>query len=117
MPQINALVIAVLATALMTAPSVAQTYGDHPHIGDWGWGGTIFGLIMSIVFFVVAVAAVVPLVRWLGRPGHGGRPSGQDAPGHPQGTLRQRRDRQGRVRRATARAGRIGSKWTDRGQH
>ncbi len=72
MRLINALVIAVLATALMTAPSVAQTYGDHPHIGDWGWGGTIFGLIMSIVFLAVAVAAVVLLVRWLGGPGHGG---------------------------------------------
>ncbi len=89
MRLINALLIAVLATALMTAPSVAQTYGDHPHIGDWGWGGTIFGLIMSIVFFVVAVAAVVPLVRWLGRPGHGGALHGP--PGKtPQDILKER---------------------------
>ncbi len=35
MRLINALVIAVLAVGLMTAPAVAQTYGDHPHIGDW----------------------------------------------------------------------------------
>jgi len=34
MRPINALVIAVLAAGLMTAPSVAQTYGDHPHIRD-----------------------------------------------------------------------------------
>ncbi len=80
MRLINALVIAVLATALMTVPTVAQTYGDHPHMGAWGWGGTIFGLIMSIVFLAVAVAAVVLLVRWLGGPGHGGalhRPPGK----------------------------------------
>ena len=89
MPLINALVIAVLAVGLMTAPSVAQTYGDHPHIGDWGWGGTIFGLIMSIVFFAVAVAAVVPLVRWLGGPGHGGALHGP--PGNtPQDILKER---------------------------
>jgi putative membrane protein len=89
MPQINALVIAVLATALMTAPSVAQTYGDHPHIGDWGWGGTIFGLIMSIVFFAVAAAAVVPLVRWLVGRGHGGALHGP--PGNtPQDILKER---------------------------
>ncbi len=57
MRLINALVIAVLATALMTVPSVAQTYGDHPHMGAWGWGGTIFGPIMMIVFIAVVVVA------------------------------------------------------------
>ncbi len=72
MRLINALVIAVLATALMTVPSVAQTYGDHPHMGAWGWGGTIFGPIMDIVFIAVVLIAVVLLVRWLGRSGHGG---------------------------------------------
>ncbi len=41
MRLINALVIAVPATALMTVPSLAQTYGDHPHSGGWGWGGMI----------------------------------------------------------------------------
>ncbi len=32
----NALLIVVPATALMTVPAVAQTYGDHPHMGTWG---------------------------------------------------------------------------------
>ncbi len=72
----NALLIAVPATALMTVPAVAQTYGDHPHLGDrmgaWGWGGMIFGPIMMIVFIAVAVVVVVLLVRWLGGSGHGG---------------------------------------------
>ena len=71
----NALLMAVPATALMTVPAVAQTYGDHPHMGDmwaWGWGGMIFGPIMMIVFIAVAVVVVVLLVRWLGGPRHGG---------------------------------------------
>ncbi len=72
MRLINALVIAVLATGLMTVPSVAQTYGDPPHMGAWGCGGTIFGPIMDIVFIAVAVVAVVLLVRWLGGRGHDG---------------------------------------------
>ncbi len=67
----NALLIAVPATALMTMPVVAQTYGDHPHMGAWGWGGMILGPIMMIVFIAVAVVVVVLLVRWLGGP-HGG---------------------------------------------
>jgi putative membrane protein len=70
----NALLIAVLVTALMTVPTVAQTYADHPHMGawGWGWGGMIFGPIMMIVFIAVAVVVVVLLVRWIGGPGHGG---------------------------------------------
>jgi putative membrane protein len=68
----NTLLIAVPATALMMVPAVAQTYGDHPYMGAWGWGGMIFGPIMMIVFIAVAVVVVVLLVRWLGRPGHGG---------------------------------------------
>ena len=72
MRLINTLVIAVLATGFMTVPSVAQTYGDRPHMGAWGWDGTIFGPIMGIVFIAVMVVAVVLLVRWLGGLGHGG---------------------------------------------
>ncbi len=72
MRLINALVISVPAIALMTMSAVAQTYGDHPHMGAWGWGGMIFGPIMMIVFIAVAVVVVVLLVRWLGGPGHGG---------------------------------------------
>ncbi len=70
--RVNVLVIAVSATALMTVPALAQTYGDHPHMGAWGWGGMIFGPIMMIVFIAVAVVVVVLLVRWLGGPEHGG---------------------------------------------
>ena len=73
MRLINALLIAVPATALMTVPAVAQTYGDHPHMGAWGWGGMILGPIMMIVFIAVAAVVVVLVVRWLGAPGgHGG---------------------------------------------
>ncbi len=68
----SALLIAVPATASMTMPAVAQTYGDHPYMGAWGWGGMIFGPIMMIVFIAVAVVVVVLLVRWLGGSGHGG---------------------------------------------
>ncbi len=68
----NTLLIAIPATILMTMPAVAQTFGDHPHMGAWGWGGMILGPIMMIVFIAVAVVVVVLLVRWLGGPGHGG---------------------------------------------
>ncbi len=68
----SALLMAVPATALMTVPAVAQTYGDPPHMGPWGWSGTFFGPIMDIVFIAVVLIAVVLLVRWLGRSGHGG---------------------------------------------
>ncbi len=75
----NALLVAVPAIALMTMPAVAQPYGDHPNmwdmmgnVGNWGWGGMIFGPIMMIVCIAVAVVVVVLLVRWLGGPGHGG---------------------------------------------
>ncbi len=66
MRPINALLISVPATALMTVPAVAQTYGDHPHMGAWGWGGMIFGPIMMIVFIAVIVGAVVLVIRWTG---------------------------------------------------
>ena len=72
MRLINALLIAVPMTPLMTLPTVAQTYGDPPHMGAWGWSGTFFGPIMDIVFISVVLIAVVLLVRWLGRSGHGG---------------------------------------------
>jgi putative membrane protein len=65
----NVLLIAVPATALMTVPAVAQTYGDHPHMGAWGWGGMIFGPIMMIVFIALIVGAVVLVIRWTGLGG------------------------------------------------
>ncbi len=65
----SALLIAVPATALMTVPAVAQTFGDHPHMGAWGWGGMIFGPIMMIVFLALIVGAVVLVIRWTGLAG------------------------------------------------
>ena len=69
MRLINALLIAVPATASITVPAVAQTYGDHPHMGAWGWGGMILGPIMMIVFIALVVGAVVLVLRWLGPGG------------------------------------------------
>jgi putative membrane protein len=69
MRLISALLIAVPSTALMTVPAVAQTYGDHPHMGAWGWGGMIFGPIMMIVFIALIVGAVVLVLRWMGLGG------------------------------------------------
>ncbi len=65
----NALLIAVPATALMTVPAVAQTYGDHPHMGAWGWGGMIIGPIMMIVLIALIVGAVGLVIRWTGLGG------------------------------------------------
>jgi putative membrane protein len=59
----NALLIAVPATVLTTVSATAQTYGDHPHMGTWGWGGMILGPIMMIV------GAVVWVIRWTGLGG------------------------------------------------
>ncbi len=53
----------------MTVPAVAQSYGDHPHMGGWGWGGMIFGPIMMIVFLALIVGAVVLVIRWTGLGG------------------------------------------------
>ncbi len=65
----NALLIAVPATVLTTVSAAAQTYGDHPHMGAWGWGGMIFGPIMMIVFIALIVGAVVLVFRWTGLGG------------------------------------------------
>ena len=69
MRPISAHLISVPATALMTVPAVAQTYGDHPHMGAWGWGGMIFGPIMMVVFIAVIVGAVILVIRWTGLGG------------------------------------------------
>ncbi len=65
----NAPLIAVPATVLTTVSAAAQTYGDHPHMGAWGWGGMIIGPIMMIVFIAVIVGAVVLVLRWMGLGG------------------------------------------------
>ncbi len=67
--MINALSIAGPTTALMTVSAVAQTYGDHPHMGAWGWGGMILGPIMMIVLIALIVGAVVLVLRWMGLGG------------------------------------------------
>ncbi|MEQ8353927.1 MAG: SHOCT domain-containing protein [Kiloniellaceae bacterium] len=41
-----------------------------------GWYGWFMGPLMMIVFLAVAIAVVVLLIRWLGRPGHGGASPG-----------------------------------------
>jgi putative membrane protein len=69
MRPIIALLASAPATALMTVPAVAQTYGDHPHMGAWGWGGMIFGPIMMVVFIAVIVGAVILVFRWTGLGG------------------------------------------------
>jgi len=65
----NTLLIAVPATVLTTVSAAAQTYGDHPHMGGWGWGGMILGPIMMIVFIALIVGAVVLVIRWTGLGG------------------------------------------------
>ncbi len=69
MRPIIALLASAPATALMTVPAVAQTYGDHPHMGAWGWGGMIFGPIMMVVIIAVIVGAVILVFRWTGLGG------------------------------------------------
>lgn len=56
----------------------AQERGDYygPHMmWEGGWYGFFFGPLMMILFIVVAVAVVIPMVRWLGGTGYGGTPS------------------------------------------
>ncbi len=65
----NALLIAVPAIVLTTVSAVAQTYGDQPHMGSWGWGGMIFGTIMVIICIALIVGAVVLVLRWTGLGG------------------------------------------------
>ncbi len=65
----NALLIAGPATVVTTVSAAAQTYGDHPPMVSWGWGGMIFGPSMMIVFIALIVGAVVLVLRWMGLGG------------------------------------------------
>ena len=65
----NALLIVIPVSVLTAVSAAAQTYGDHPHMGGWGWGGMIFGPIMMIVFIALIVGAVVLVLRWMGLGG------------------------------------------------
>ena len=66
----SAILVAVPAYVATMATVGAQpsgSYTQHPHTwGDWGWGGTILGPIMIILFIAVAVAVVVLVLRALG---------------------------------------------------
>lgn len=64
--------IAAALFAALPAAAWAQQgeryYG--PHMWNGGWHGWFLGPFMMLVFLVVAVVAVVLLVRWLSGPGH-----------------------------------------------
>ncbi|WP_292413507.1 SHOCT domain-containing protein [Mesorhizobium sp.] len=69
-----ATISAILAIAPVASWAQAQPDADRYTYGPgmmW-WGGgwaMIFGPLFMILFFVVLVAAVLPLARWLGGPG------------------------------------------------
>ena len=77
----------VLASLVMAPASVwAQEtfrHGYGSHMMNWGggWSHMIFGPIFMIVIFVVVIALVVLLVRWLGGMGHGAQLSHHAPPG------------------------------------
>lgn len=63
--------LAAALAGLLVSPgwSLAATaqqgdWHDHPHM--WGGGWLVFGPVMMILFLVVAVVAVVLVLRWLG---------------------------------------------------
>ena len=51
--------------------------------GSWGgWGFGILGMVFMLVFWVLIIAGIVLLVRWLveqGRPGSASGPGGESA--------------------------------------
>ena len=64
--------IALSAAILLGPQSVwaqqtGQRYGQH--MWDGGWHGWFVGPIMMIAFLVIAVVAVVLIVRWIGGSG------------------------------------------------
>ncbi len=66
----SAILVAVAAYVATMATVGAQpsgSYTQQPHMwGGWGWGGTILGPIIMILFIAAAVAAVVLVLRALG---------------------------------------------------
>lgn len=59
-----------LTATLAQAQSDTERYYYGPHMmGEWGWGGMIFGPFFAILMLAVAIAVGVWLVRWLGGPG------------------------------------------------
>ena len=41
-------------------------YGHPSMMGDWGWGGMIFGPLLGLLYIGLIVVAVIFVVRWLG---------------------------------------------------
>ncbi len=70
--------LAVAAAVLTPAAVQAQTYGNHAHYwdGGWGWGHMIFGPLVMIVLVAVIIVLALLAVRWLGggAAGRGGAP-------------------------------------------
>ena len=73
------LVFLTVISALSGAYANGQTPGElgHPHMWGYGggWGWMILGPLMMIVVIAGIVALVVLLVRWLGGPSRGARPT------------------------------------------
>jgi len=65
-----------LTAALAPAAALAQQSGPYEGhmMWDGGWHGWVFGPLMMLAFFVLAVVVVVLVVRWL--TGHDGSGSG-----------------------------------------
>jgi putative membrane protein len=59
-----------MSLTLASLPAAAQTTGDRPDYGhygwDWGWGHMMFGSLMMILFWGGIILAIVFAVRWLG---------------------------------------------------
>ncbi len=64
----NALIPMFLTLASL--PAAAQTTGDRPDYGhygwDWGWGHMMFGSLMMIIFWGGIILVIVLAIRWLG---------------------------------------------------
>jgi len=65
--KIGKAALAVSIALSMPMSAEAQTSAPYygRHMWDGGWHGWFFGPIMMFVFFAIAVAIVVLLVRWL----------------------------------------------------
>lgn len=49
----------------------------HHGYGGWGWGSWVLSAVVMIVFFALAITAIVAVVRYLGGPGHHHGPAAQ----------------------------------------
>ncbi len=108
-----ALSMPIAMPAAAQAPGPGWEHGPWM-MGDGGWAWMMFfGPLVMILFIAAVVVLVAFALRWLtGHGVHGAPHAGtlaacQDAARHPQGALRARRDRQGRVRGAATRPRRV----------